>query len=180
MTALKIDYISEIALAYSVRGNLIVARRGPKHEVNPLEIHSTLYAHFAGLDDNPESFADFIRAFGPVTMDGFFNGDQIDNLIAIRESMAALMRVAADDPKNIANLGGWSSAERQRTFFHHFHSLDDDFTSEDFNRLVDGIGAGRYHSSSKPELSSQAANIQAVIRPGTPDGRPTLSLTPNT
>ena len=167
MTTMKIDFVSKVAPGYSVRGNLIVPRRGPMREVNPLEIHNTLYTQFAGLDDDPESFVHFISAFGAVTLEGFFNGDQIDLLIWCRRQMEAFIEVAADDPKKVSRMGNWLIPARQHILRTHFSS----HLKEREKVLL--------AKQAETEIKTLAVSINAVIRPGAPDDRPTLSLSPN-
>ena len=166
MTTMKIDFTSKVAPAYSVRGNLIVAGRGTMREVNPLEIHNTLYTQFAGLDDDPESFIGFISAFGPVTVEGFLEGDQIDLLIWCRGWMEALIEAAADDPKKVC-ITGWVTPGQDRVFRKYLLGKLKVPESEILERQAIS------------EIKNPAVSINAVIRPGAPDGRPTLSLSPN-
>ena len=166
MTAMKIDFTSKVAPAYSVQGNLIVRRRGPMHEVNPFEIHNTLYTQFSELDDDPESYANFISTFGAVTLDGFHNGDQIDLLIWCRGQMEALIELAADDPKKVYRMGNWQIPASQDIFRKHFSS---------HLKQREKVLLAKHDEA---KIKTLAVAINAVIRPGAPDGRPTLSLSP--
>lgn len=168
MTALKIDFTSKVAPAYSILENLIVPRSGPMREVNPLEIHNTLYNQFAGLDDDPASFIDFINAFGPVTEEGFLNGDKIDLLIWCRGQMRAFIEAAADDPKNVYKIGNWITPARERIM-----------RKDIFRRLKVKVPDIEIPDQAEINTKNLAVSINAVVQPGAPDGRPTLSLSPD-
>ena len=165
MPSLKIDFISRIAPAYLVDGDFIVAKPGPKRELNPIEINTNLYVQYAGLKGDPESFTDFISNFGPVTIKGAHTGrDEIALLKKLRRIMAAAISTAADDPKKVANLGGWQTPEQEKAIARRLHSL---------------FGGSEKELEFFPyEEMSLSASIKAMIRPGPPDGRPTLSLSP--
>ena len=166
MTTMKIDFTSKVAPDYFVRENLIVPRGRTMREVNPLEIHNTLYNQFAGLNDDPESFIDFISAFGPVTVGGFLEGDQIDLLIWCRGWMEALIEAAADDPKKVC-ITGWVTPGQDRVL------------RKFVMRKLKAPESQILEAQAISEIKNSAVSINAVIRPGAPDGRPTLSLSPN-
>jgi hypothetical protein len=160
MNEAKIEFVSEAAPAYTLREDRIVARPGPKREVRPLEIHRSLFANFAERADEPESFADFMASFGPLTHDGNYEGERLDVLVGMRGWMAAVLKLAISDPINLLKMPGRQSPGQIKSFLRRAQV--------------------RAQTDAALPILSAEVTMRGILRPGPPDGHPILCALPDT
>lgn len=86
------------------KGELIIQRSGEYFTCQPLEMSDRLYSEFAKLDGTPESFIGFMDRYGPLTANGYGQGQSIQELRFMKNWVQGLIDVWQSDPKNIGNL----------------------------------------------------------------------------
>lgn len=170
MPTLPIHFESKRSIeGYVVRSGRIKPKGSRKEALRPLDFHAHLYAQFAELDGKPESFRAFMEVFGPVTHDGDHTGESTKHLVNLWLNMRKAVTVAEDDPKKLLQLGAISPARRE--------AIGDMW--DDAIERVEGRRPRRTDRRQFPVIDL-VATIDARLRPGPPDGRPTLSLAPDT
>jgi hypothetical protein len=166
MATLPIDFRwSRDVAGYDVRGSRIVRRSSSAEEVRPLDFHETLYGQFARLDDRPESFAEFMAMFGPLTHEGHYLGEDVRTLMTLRRRMHDWIEMSARAPRDLLKLDALSPA-RQAAI------------AASWDKAIEGA-SGQKPLKSQPRINA-AAVVRAIFKPGAPDGRPTLCLAPDT
>lgn len=167
MSTLPIDFHWKRALdGYVVRGDRIKPKSRRAEDFRPLDFHAMLYGQFADLDGSAEAFADFMGRFGPVTHAGEFKGESVDDLSGRWLLMRKCIETANADPRDLLRLDAVSPARRGAIR----ETWDD----------VNERRTGNRPLKNQPLPVNLAANVTARLRPAPPDGRPTLSLAPDT
>lgn len=169
MATIGIDFTWRRARSgYEVRGERIYPKGRAYEEDRPLEFFPTLYAQFADLSDDPAAFVSFMDKFGPLSHDAEYNGESIPRLRTWRSFMAKLIEVRAENPANLLRIDNLSLSQRRAI-------------QKSWVRAIQKTGATLKEGGGKASsIPSFAANIVTVLCAGPPDGRPTLSLRPDT
>lgn len=167
MATLAIDFTWQRARGgYELRGERIFPKGNATEEHRPLDYYSSLYAQFAAVADDPQAFVAFMNLFGPLTHDAEFNGEDLQRLREMRYYMAKLISIRAAAPPQLLRLDNISSSRSEAI-------------GKSWTRSTVRVH-GQAAEGNEYQPLSLAANIVAVLRPGLPDGRPTLNLRPDT
>jgi hypothetical protein len=180
MPALKIDFVSykdpkgyEYVPDPSGAPGRIVRRGSTLEPINPLEFHESLYLHFAKLDLDAEAHVGFISKFGPLTHHGNTPGIGEDLLILqeMQTSLDHWLNEAGADPANLTK-GRWVGMSQNK-----INAWVADTVELKKKR---GLEADAFYDQDQSHMLSSVATLQAEVGLAPPDGRPILSLRPDT
>jgi hypothetical protein len=182
MPTLLINFEWEVDRAgyeFSAASNSIVRRNGRVESIWPLNFHSTLYLQFAQLSHDPhylpspQQFTEFMGNFGPITERGHSVGENFLDLAMRVLYMRRLIEVEQTNPRELLGFDTRSTERRETEM---------EIWKEALEKIP--LTEGHLELPTRPEDGwsepvNAAAAVRAILRPGPPDGRPVLSLVPN-